>query len=112
MGPQGAEPCANINAFAYPRSFTAGNVGRNIITGPGMLWHQFSLAKRFPIKERIVGSVRWDINNPFKYYFFSNPGTTVDFRNPQNFGKITGNQGSFSGLGGRLYHQVMFKLEW
>jgi hypothetical protein len=112
MGPQGAEPWANINAFAYPRTFTAGYVGRNIITGPGMLWHQFSLAKRFPIKERIVGSVRWDINNPFKYYFFSNPGTTVDFRNPQNFGKITGNQGSFSGLGGRLYHQVMFKLEW
>ncbi|MBK9171129.1 MAG: TonB-dependent receptor [Bryobacterales bacterium] len=107
-----AEPWADINAFAYPDSFTAGNSGRNIITSPGMMWHQFSLSKAFRFKERVTGSLRYDINNPFKYYFFNNPGTTVDFRNPQNFGKITGNQGSFSGLGGRLYQQIMFKVEW
>ena len=31
------EPWANINAFAIPASYTAGNAGRNIINGPGML---------------------------------------------------------------------------
>jgi hypothetical protein len=36
----------------------------------------------------------------------------VDLRNPENFGKITGNQGSFSGLGGRTYMQVIFKLQF
>jgi hypothetical protein len=38
----------------------------------------------------------------------------VDLRaaNRVNFGKITGNQGSFSGLGGRLYQQIVFKLEF
>ncbi|MBK9171133.1 MAG: TonB-dependent receptor [Bryobacterales bacterium] len=107
-----ADPWMDINAFAYPDSFTAGNVGRNIITGPGNLWHQVSISKSFKFKERLTGSLRWDVNNPFKYYFFSNPGATVDFRAPQNFGKITGNQGSFSGLGGRLYHQIIFKVDW
>lgn len=107
-----AEPWANINAFAYPASFTPGNSGRNIQTGPGMIWHQISISKTFTFFERLRGSLRYDVNNPFKRYFFNNPNTTVDFRNPQNFGKISGNQGSFSGQGGRLYQQIIFKLEF
>ena len=30
------------------------------------------------------------MQNAFKTYNFNNPDTTVDFRNPQNFGKVTG----------------------
>ncbi len=105
---------ADIDAFAYPAAFTAGNSGRNIYTGPGNLWHQISISKTFTFKERLKGSLRYDVNNPLKYYFFNNPTSTVDLRaaNRVNFGKITGNQGSFSGLGGRLYSQVVFKLEF
>ncbi len=105
-------PWMDINAFAYPASFTAGNFGRNVISGPGMIWHQVSMSKGFVVRERVKGSVRFDMNNPFKRYFFSPPTSTVDFRNPQTFGKITGNQGSFSGQGGRLYMQAIFKLEF
>jgi hypothetical protein len=36
----------------------------------------------------------------------------VNFRNPESFGKITGTQGSFSGLGGRLYTILIFTLEF
>jgi hypothetical protein len=38
----------------------------------------------------------------------------VDLRTASraNFGQITGNQGSFSGLGGRLYQQIILKLEF
>jgi len=77
-----------------------------------LLWHQFSISKVFPIKERFKGSLRFDINNPFKRYFFSPPNNVVDFRYPQNFGKITGYQGGFSGLGGVLYMQLGFKFEF
>jgi hypothetical protein len=77
-----------------------------------MMWHQVSMSKRFPIRERVVGSIRWDTSNPFKYYFFNAPNATVDFRAPQNFGKIPGHTGGFSPLGGKTYHQVMFKVEW
>lgn len=58
--------------------------------------------------------MRYDINNPFKYYFFSNPSNSVDLRaaNRVNFGQITSNQGSFSGLGGRTYQQIVLKVEF
>lgn len=51
-------PWADINAFAYPPSFTAGQVGRNILTGPGNIWHQFSVSKQIPIGERLKGASR------------------------------------------------------
>jgi carboxypeptidase family protein len=107
-------PWADINAFAYPASFTAGNSGRNIQTSPGMIWHQASISKTFTVRERVRGTLRFDINNPFKRYFFNRPSNTVDLRpaNIPNFGKIDGNQGSFSGLGGRTYMQIIFKLQF
>ncbi len=107
-----AEPWADINAFAIPASFTPGQAGRNIINGPGLFWHQFSLSKAIPVTERIKGTLRVDFTAPFKYPFFSPPGSTVDFRNPQNFGKITGQQGGFSGLGARTETMVVFRVEF
>ncbi len=107
-----ALPWADLNAFAYPQSFRPGQSGRNIQTSPGLLWHQLSVSKQIRVRERFRGTLRYDINNPFKRYFFNRPDNVVNFRNPQSFAKITGNQGSFSGLGGRLYMQVIFKLEF
>jgi hypothetical protein len=107
-----AQPWADLNAFAHPASFTPGNAGRNIQTGPGMIWHQASISKTFTMKERVKGSLRFDMNNPFKRYFFSLPNNSVNIRNPQQFGKITSNQGSFSGLGGRTYMHMILKLEF
>ena len=105
-------PWADINAFAIPTSFTPGQSGRNIINGPGLLWHQVSVAKEIHVRERVKGTLRLDINNPFKRYFFSTPNSVVNFRNPQSFGKITSTQGSYSGLGGRYYMEMVFKLEF
>src|SRR5262245_60037757 len=41
----------NMNAFAYPAAFTAGNAGRNIVSGPGLSWAQASVAKEWRIRE-------------------------------------------------------------
>jgi hypothetical protein len=107
------EPWADINAFAYPASFTPGQTGRNIIDGPGVLWHQLSAAKSFPFRERVTGTFRVDVNNPFKVPFFGFPGSVVDFRNPQTFGKITSTRGITSGLGAsKLFIELHFKLEF
>ncbi len=108
-----ALPWADINAFAIPASFTPGQVGRNIVNGPGMFWHQFSLSKAIPITERIKGTLRADFTEPFKYPFFSAPSSVVvDFRNPQTFGKITSQQGGFSGLGAVTETMIIFRLEF
>ena len=87
-------------------------MGRNIINGPGMLWHQFALAKSIPVTERIRGMLRVDFTAPFKYPFFNPPSSVVDFRNPQTFGKITSQQGGFSGLGAVTETMVIFRLEF
>ena len=47
------DPWTDINAFAYPASFTSGQAGRNIISGPGVFWHQLSASKSFPFYERL-----------------------------------------------------------
>ena len=107
-----ALPWADINAFAIPASYTPGQAGRNIINGPGMFWHQFGLSKNIPVTERIRGMLRVEFTAPFKYPFFNPPGTTVDFANPQTFGKITGQQGGFSGLGARTMTTAIFRLEF
>ena len=110
-----AEPWADINAFAIPASYTVGQAGRNILNGPGMFWHQFGLSKHIPITERIKGMLRVEFTAPFKYPFFTRPsgaGATVDFANPQTFGKITGQEGGFSGLGARTMTTAIFRLEF
>lgn len=71
-------------------SFRVGNAGRNIVTGTPLRWTQLSAQKNFRFNERWNAQLRWDMTNAFKTYNFNNPNTTVDFRNPQNFGKVTG----------------------
>jgi hypothetical protein len=107
-----ALPWADISAFAVPASYTPGQSGRNIINSPGMLWHQFALMKTIPFNERIKGTLRADFTAPFKYPFFSAPSTAVNFRNPQTFGKITSQQGGFSGLGAVTETMIVFRLEF
>ena len=106
------EPAVALNAFAYPASFTPGQTGRNIVNRPGILWHQVTMAKTIKVGEGVKGTIRVDINNPFKVPFFTQPNNSVNFRDPQAFGKITGTEGSFSGLGGRLYTILIFTLEF
>jgi hypothetical protein len=106
-------PWLDLNAFAYPPSFSPGQTGRNIISGPGVLWHQLSASKAFPVRERLKGTVRVDVNNPFKVPFLDFPNAAVDFRNPQRFGKITNTRGITSGLGAsKFFIELHFKLEF
>ena len=94
-------------------SFTPGSAGRNIVNGPGILWHELSAAKEFLFRERLRASVRLDVNNPFKRYFFAPPNSVVNFLNPQAFRKITGTQGLTSGIGAsKFFMEMIFRLEF
>jgi hypothetical protein len=100
-----------INAFAYPAAFKIGNAGRNILTGPSMAWAQISLQKNFRIKERLQAQLRWDMQNAFKTFNFTGPTTTVDFRNPQTFGKLLGDPRTAS-LGGQPLMNFTLMLQF
>lgn len=89
-----------LDNFAYPAAFTVGNAGRNIVTGTPLLWSQVSAQKNFRFKERYNVQLRWDFQNALKTYNFNPPTTTVDFRNPRTFGKLTSDPRTAS-LGGQ-----------
>ena len=101
----------DINNFAAPPAFTVGNAGRNIMTGPASYYSQVSAKKNFKIRERFNLQVRWDFQNPFHNYAFSAPSNTVDFKNPQLFGKITGETATAS-IQGEPLMNLMLRLSW
>ena len=104
-------PVLDVNCFAAPAAFTPGNAGRNIVTGPGIMYSQTSAKKNFAITERINLQFRFDFQNPFHNWGFSNPSNQVDFKSPQLFGKITGDQTTASFAGQPLMN-LMLKLSW
>jgi hypothetical protein len=109
---QAAEnPVLPSSCFAVPAPFTPGNAGRNIVTGPGIIYSQVSAKKNFPITERVNLQFRFDFQNPFHNYGFNNPSSQFDPRNPQLFGKITGDQTTAS-FNGQPLMNLMLRLSF
>ena len=104
-------PVLPVNCFAAPAPFTPGNAGRNIVTGPGILYSQVSAKKNFNLTERFILQLRFDFQNPFHNWGFNPPTNSVDFKNPQLFGKITGDQTTASFAGQPLMN-LMLRLSW
>ena len=61
-----------------------------------------SIGKMFPIKERLRGQFRADINNPFNFVRWSNPNTSIT---SADYGRVTG---SAEGRRVQLYLAVEF----
>ena len=101
----------DMNAFAYPAPFSVGNAGRNIETGPRMVWAQASAQKNFAVTDRVRAQFRWDFQNALKTYNFTGPTTTVDFRNPRTFGKLTDDPRTAS-LGGQPLMNITLMLQF
>ncbi len=85
----------NKAAFATPSTFSLGNTARVLdwVRGFTAKSESVSLAKRFPIKERLHAVIRADITNPFNFVRWNNPNTNIT---SSNFGKVTGANGGRS----------------
>jgi len=105
-------PYLNPAAFAYPAPFTAGTLGRNTLTGPGIVWAQTSLSKSWTIFERVKFTARWDLNNPYKHINLADPNRAFNIATLNTFGRFTGTRGSFSDVGGRLHSVIVGRVEW
>jgi hypothetical protein len=86
--------------FSAPPAATFGNLGRNILAGPGFFGFDASLSRKISITERLVVELRADAVDAFNKPQFNNPDT--GFGNA-NFGKVKGAGGARSvTLGARL----------
>ncbi len=72
-------PTAYFNpaAFLQPLPGTYGNAGRNILQGPGLATTDVSLAKKFPLSERLNLQFRTEAFNIFNHTNFNTPNPVV-----------------------------------
>lgn len=88
--PPQATPASTANPNGLPAS-RFGDMGRNMVSGPGFGNLDFSLFRTFPVTERVKAQLKLESFNFTNTPQFSNPNT--DITNSQ-FGKITGTQNS------------------
>ncbi len=69
----------NPAAFADPAPGTFGDTHRNTLIGPGFSNVDLSLAKEFPIHERISLEIRADAFDAFNHVNFQNPDANVGY---------------------------------
>ncbi len=67
----------NPNAFLVPPNGTYGNVGRDVLEGPGLNTLDFSLAKRIQIAERVSLQFRGEFFNILNHTNFNAPNPIV-----------------------------------
>ena len=67
----------NPAAFIAPLNGTYGNVGRNVLQGPGIVETDFSLAKKINFTERLNLQFRAEFFNIFNHTNFNTPNTVV-----------------------------------
>ncbi len=82
-------PWFDISAFSAPQSGSFGNVGRNILVGPDLVNLDFSVFRKFPIREKTTLEFRAESINLTNTPHFNNPGGTFG---SAAFGMITSAQ--------------------
>lgn len=76
----------DTSVFSAPPPATFGNLGRNILSGPGFVNLDFSAFRKFPIRERAPAELRMESFNFTNTPHFSNPGSTFG---AAGFGEVT-----------------------
>jgi hypothetical protein len=93
-------PYFNMNAFAYPDSYTIGTLGSRVLEAPSILWMQYFATKSWKFRERLKVSYRIDGHNlPWKRPNLAAPNTTYNLANTNAWGRFTGVVGDFSNFG-------------
>jgi hypothetical protein len=67
----------NPNAFLVPANGTYGNVGRDVLTGPGLTTFDFSASKNTNVSERINLQFRAELFNILNHTNFGTPNAVV-----------------------------------
>jgi hypothetical protein len=80
----------NVNAFAAPTPGTFGNMGRNILYGPGLFSVGAALRKSFAIRESLRFDLSANATNVTNHPSFAQPDRTIG---PGHVAKITGVRG-------------------
>ena len=96
----------NLAAFAVPKAGSFGNCGWNVLKGYPINVGHMSLAKTFPITERIKTTFTAQISNVTNTQHFNNPNANISAPNFGMFTSIIANYNPEK----QGYRQIDFKL--
>ncbi len=101
------------SGLSIPANLTRGNLGRNVLSGPGLFQIDLGMTKRVPLGERSAIIFRAEAFNIANKANFAQPGATFAVPTPSAFGRITSvlNSGA-TGSGGARSMQFMMRLEF
>ncbi len=77
----------NSAAFQQNANGTFGNLGRDVVHGPGRVNFDAALSRSFMLTERWRLEARWEAFNAINHVNYNNPTTAL---NSANFGRILG----------------------
>ncbi len=105
----------DIAAFAVPASIgggavAPGNLGRNSLVGPSAFNWDFSLFKRFTVREGQRLEFRYEVFNLFNTPQFTNPAANLSA--PATFGRSFSTQGVLGGFGSQRQMQLGLKYSF
>jgi hypothetical protein len=106
----------NIAAFAVPPfsvgagAVAPGNLGRNTLIGPSAYNWDFSLFKRFNVREGQRLEFRYEVFNFFNTPQFTNPSANISA--PATFGRSFSTQGNLGGFGSQRQMQLGLKYSF
>ena len=86
----------DTSKFSLPAAGTFGNLGRNVLHGPGINTFDASVFRRFPIRERLNMEFRAEAFNLTNTPQYDRPGYV--FASDPNFGQVTSAHGTQSVL--------------
>ncbi len=93
------------SCFTYAPAFTNGNAGANVWDNQRIIAASLAMYKEIPLHDRLHLQLRLDMQNPFKWYNWNGPSTSLNVQslanaatfgkiNPANYGETqTGTQG-------------------
>jgi hypothetical protein len=88
----------SMSDFTIPAAYTMGNTGKTTMDAQRFIAANFSAKKDFRISERLTFQFRYDYQNPFKWFNWGTPNTSVNFTSAVNtFGTVTPSTSSEAG---------------
>jgi hypothetical protein len=116
IAPPAAGSCSSSSVFAIPATgslaspnFHFGNLGRNVLVGPGFSNVDFSISKTTKITERLSHELRVEAFDLLNHPNFSNPGTVAQVGST-TFGVIRATRGPTGDAGSSRQIQFAMKL--
>ncbi len=114
-GMAGGGKSLNPAAFSIPTTVRQGTEGRNDIPGFGLTQVDLSLARTFPLTDRVKLQFRTDAFNAFNHPNFTNPPAFVEFGELQSLTMLNQGLGGLNPLfqeGGPRSLQLSLRLEF